>query len=145
MQLTINDRPQTFIPLHTFRSQWNLSAEFQVDYFEPKNWEGLGSMKGASDGLEKMKQAVLATIPDAVTSLNILSAVDVLTTVFRYQMEMANKQMGLRHHDVGFAVAGFEDVIQNVVYDLLRLNSIYPDDLTRIHQNLIFHQFTKPG
>ncbi len=138
MQLTINDKPQTFSPIQTFRSRWNLPDEFQIDYFEPKDWEGLGSMKGAGDALAQMKQEVLATIPEVVTPLNVLSAVDILRTSFRYQMEMANEQMGLRHHDVGFAVAGFEDVMRNAVYELLRLNTFHQNDLAQVRQNFDF-------
>ena len=114
MQLTINGQPQTFISIQTFRSQWNLPDEFQTDYFEPKDWEGLGSMKGAHDALAQMRREVLATVPETITPLNILSTVDLLTTSYRYQLEKANEQMELRQHDVGFAVAGFEDVMAKI-------------------------------
>ncbi len=138
MQLTIKGQPQTFIPIKTFRNQWDLPDEFQVDYFEPKMWSGLGSMEGSGPALTAMRQSVLETISDEVTFDNLLNVVDLLTDNCRYQFEQANQQMGLRLHDVGFAMAGFEDVMRGVAYDLLRLKHIYHDDLAQIRQNFNF-------
>ena len=138
MQLKINGQLQTFTSIQTFRKQWDLPIDFQVDYFEPKDWEGLGSMKGADEALIQMKQEVLDVIPETITPLNILSVVDILSQTFRYLMETANEQMGLRYHDIGFAAAGFEDVLRGTSYHLLRLNHTYQGDVEQIRQNFDF-------
>jgi len=144
MQLLINGKQQTFIPMQTFRKQWNLPQTFAVDFFEPKNWEGLGSMKGADTALTTMKQAILADIPETITPLNLLSVVDLLAKTFQHQLEIANKAIGLRYHDIGFAAAGFEDVLRNTAYYLLRLNHTYQGDLEQLRQNFDFRSIYKP-
>ena len=101
MELVINGRRQNFMPIQQFRSQWHLPDEFGVAYFEPKDWQGLGSIKGAGGAMSAMRKAVLADMPETVRWANLLSVVDLLTQTFRYQLEQANTHIGLRLHDVG--------------------------------------------
>jgi hypothetical protein len=138
MHLTINNQLQEFMSLQQFSRQWGLPDDFGVNVFEPKSWEGLGSIKGAGDAMTAMKDAVIAAIPEAIPVAALLSVVDILSQSFRYQLEMANQHIGLRLHDVGFAVAGFEDVVRDVVYQLLRLNHTYQGDLSQTRQKFDF-------
>ncbi len=135
MQLTIEGQPRNFMPVQTFRDRWNLPGEFGVDFFEPKEWDGLGSMKGAGEALSGMRDELIDAVPQAITPQNALSTVDLLAHTFRAQLKIANKQIGLRFHEVGFAVAGFQDVIRNVIYQLLRLNHTYQGAPALINEN----------
>jgi hypothetical protein len=138
MQLLIEGQLQTFIPVQQFRQQWHLPVEFGVDFFEPKNWDGLGSIKGSGEAMARIKDNVLADIPEAIPLTGLLSLADILSASFRYQLELANDHIGLRLHDVGFAVAGFEDVLRDATYQLLRLNHTYQGDVSQIRQNFDF-------
>ena len=138
MQLTINNQPQEFISLQQFCHQWNLPDDFGVNFFEPKNWDGLGSIKGAGEMMAVMKDEVIAAIPETIPIAGLLSVVDIVSQSFRYRLEIANNRIGLRLHDVGFAVAGFEDVMRDGIYQLLRLNHTYQGNLVQIRKNFDF-------
>jgi hypothetical protein len=138
MKLKINHQLQEFTPIQEFRAQWDLSDEFDMNYFEPKDLTGLGSIEGAGDALAEMKQNVIASVPETITPINILNVIDLLVKDFQYQLQIANKHVGLRFHDVGFAVAGFEDVLRSAAYELLQLNHTYQGDITQIRQNFDF-------
>lgn len=132
MELIIDGKHTTFAPLQIFCKQWNLPAEFGVNYFEPKDSAGLGSIKKAGDALAHMKQKILVSIPLTIPVVSLLSVSDILAKSYQYELQIANEHVGLRLHDVGFAVAGFQDVIQAVIYELVRLNHTYRGDLTKI-------------
>ncbi|MDM8530363.1 hypothetical protein QUF63_04275 [Anaerolineales bacterium HSG25] len=138
MNLVINKQPQKFIPIQKFRTEWQLSDEFGVAYFEPKDWQELGSMKGTGEAMALLKKTVLDAVPPALTMDNLLSCVDILTNSYQYQLQIANHQIGLRLHDVGFATAGFEDVIRSVTYNLLQLNHTYQGDIAQIQTQFNF-------
>jgi hypothetical protein len=138
VQLTINDQPQKFISLQQFCRQWDLPDDFGMNFFEPKSWAGLGSIKGAGEAMMVMKDEVIDSIPEPIPIAGLFSVVDIVSQSFRYQLEMANQEIGLRLHDVGFAVAGFEDVMRDVVYQLMRLNHTYQGDLDQARQNFDF-------
>ena len=58
MQLTIAEDTHTFIPLQAFRSQWGLPDDFNLAHFEPKDWQGLGSLDGSGKALATVRQRV---------------------------------------------------------------------------------------
>ncbi len=129
MQLTINNKTRQFIPIHTFRAEWNLPNEFSVAFFEPKDWTGLGSLEGAGEPLQKLQQQVLQSIPPQLTLADLLPLVQLLTNTFHQQLDAANTQIGLKTVEIDFAVAGFHDVIQSVAYKLVQLAHTYPNNL----------------
>ena len=138
MQLIINNQNRTLIPIQSFRTQWGLPDSFQMAYFESKEWEGLGSLDGAGPALATAKQHVIQAVPPEVPLTRLLSTVDDLSDVFRRQLEEANVQVGLRPVEIDFAVSGFYDVLQAVVYRLIELYHNHQEDLARIRHSFDF-------
>ena len=138
MKLEINNEIQHFIPIQTFRAQWELPNTFAVSGFEPKDWTGLGSLDGSGERLAIIKQRVLAAIPPHISSAMLLGAVDTLTVKFRQELEAANVEIGLRSSEIDFAVAGFGDVLQSAAYQLIQLLHRYRDSPAEGRQNFSF-------
>ncbi len=138
MQLTINGCPQTFIPLQTFRSQWKLPDEFSLAYFEPKDWQGLGRLDGSGKALATVRQRVIEAAPQHITLVELIAQVQTLTNLFHLELMAINPQIGLREVEIEFAVAGFADVLQSVVYQLLQLSHAYGHDPSQIRQHFNF-------
>lgn len=129
MHLTINNKSYQFVPIHIFRTKWGLADEFSIALFEPKDWTGLGSLDRAGEPLLEIRQQVLQVIPPRLTQADLLPLVQLFTNTFHQQLNTANAQIGLRTVEIDFAVAGFHDVIQSVVYKLVQLAHTYPGDL----------------
>ena len=127
MQLLINHQLQSFIPLQKFRDLWNLPDTFQMAAFEAKEWHGLGSVEGAGQALAVVRQRVVQAVPPELTIPNLMPVLSQLTSVFRNELEVANQQVGLRPVEIDFAVSGFYDVLDAVVYHLFDLNHRYRD------------------
>lgn len=125
MQLTLNGQRQKFIPLTAFRNQWDLPPEFAVAYFEPKEWQGLGSLEGSGQALPVLRQRLLEAIPQTVSLTELIPQVQALTDCFHQELAAINPQIGLREVEVEFAVAGFADVMQSVAYNLIQLSHTY--------------------
>jgi hypothetical protein len=132
MQLAIAGQTHTFISLPIFRSRWGLPDDFNLAYFEPKDWQGLGRLEGSGKGLAIVRQRVLEVVPQIITLTDLISQVEALTDLFQRELAAINPQIGLREVEVDFAVAGFADITQAVAYQLLRLSHTYRHDPTQI-------------
>jgi hypothetical protein len=119
MQLSINGQLQTFIDIKDFRAQFDLPPHFGVAYFEPKNYTGLGSIERAGSALNAVRSQMLEAIPQQLSPIQLLPLVDSLSVLFRETLYGINGTVGLREDEVEFAVAGFEDVMQALVYALV--------------------------
>lgn len=138
MQLAIDGQRQTFIPLATFRSQQGLPTDFAVAYFEPKEWQGLGSLDGSGSALPLVRQRVLAAIPPSVLLTELIFQAQALTACFQRELTAINRQIGLREVEVEFAVAGFADVMQSVAYTLIQLSHTHQHNLAQIKEQFDF-------
>lgn len=138
MQLTIDGKLHTFIPLPAFRQQWGLPDEFCLAYFEPKNWQGLGSMESAGKALALLRQHLLEAIPAAVSLAELIFQVQALTEHFQRELTAVNAQIGLAEIEVEFAVAGFADVLQSVAYHLMQLTHTYRHEPGQIQVHFDF-------
>lgn len=138
MQLTIDGHPRTFIPLPAFRQQWGLPEEFTLAYFEPKDWQGLGTLDGSGKALAALRQRMLAAVPTAVTLAELIFQVQALADRFHVELTAINPQIGLREAEVEFAVAGLADVLQSVAYQLMQLSHTYRHDPSQIHTHFDF-------
>lgn len=138
MQLTINGQPHTFIPLPAFRQQRGLPEAFSLAYFEPKDWQGLGSLDGSGKALALLRQHLLEAIPTTVSLAELIFQVQALTDYFYRELVAINPQIGLREVEVEFAVAGLADVLQSVAYHLIQLNHAYHHDLEQMQQHFDF-------
>ncbi|NJN95965.1 MAG: hypothetical protein HC875_18580 [Anaerolineales bacterium] len=138
MQLAIDGQCQTFIPLATFRSQRGLPPEFAVAYFEPKEWQGLGSMEGSSQALLQMRQRLLDAVPQTVPLTELIPQAQAITDCFHHELAAINSQIGLREVEVEFAVAGFADVMQSVAYNLIQLSHTHQHNLAQVKNQFDF-------
>src|SRR5215207_1545270 len=123
MRLIIYGQPQTFTPLKDFRAAHGLPPDFGVSRFEPKSYDGLGRIDGAGAELNSVRQTVVGLVksigqPDDPAIWLKMSPV--LRDFFQRQLETVNPQVGLRPPEVEFAVAGFGDVTEAVIWALLR-------------------------
>lgn len=121
MELIINQQKQTFIPLTHFRQTWQLPPEFELALFEPKGWAAPGSVEGTGRALAEIKRTTLQAIPAKITLQTLMPQTDHLATTFQHQLETVNTEVGLRPVEVKFAVSGFQDVLQAIVYNLIQL------------------------
>lgn len=137
MQLTLDGRKCIFIPIQTFRQQWDLPDDFGMLSFEPKDWP-VGKMDGSSQTLAMVKQQVLRSVPPAVAPAELLAQIRQLAALFRHELTIANEQIGLREVEIDFAVDGFQDILRNVAYHLFELKQIYQGNSALIRENFDF-------
>ncbi len=137
MELTINGRHCKFVPLVDFRNQWHLPETFGIVYFEKKDWP-VGDLREARQPLSFVKQRVLEAVPLQVLPPELLLQIEQLTTIFRYELEQVNEDIGLREVEIDFAVDGFHNVLHDVAYRLLELNQVYRGDTGQIRAEFDF-------
>ena len=136
MKLNIDGQSYVFIPIRAFRAAHDLPLQFGVAMFEPKAYEGLGSIEGAGAELNSVRSALLAAIPPSISPTELLPKVELLTSLFETQLYSVNHVVGLRPVEVDFAVAGFADVTQAFAYALVRARlGGDPPDFEAIYQN----------
>ena len=138
MQLKIDGQPHTFMPLSAFRQQWGLPEEFNLAYFEPKDWQGLGTLDGSGRALAMLRQHMLEAVPGSITLAELIFQVRTLTDRFHAELTAVNSQIGLREVEVEFAVAGFADVLQSAAYQLMQLSHTYRHDPSQIQAHFDF-------
>ena len=140
MQLIIENHLRTFISLQTFRTRWGLPDDFTIACFEPKEWTGLGSVAGSGQALTAVKHCVLDLVPTVVSDSNLMPLVDILSATFRRELETVNEQIGLRQVEIDFAVAGFHDLLQAIVYRLIQLVHICQGDMIKVRSQFDFSE-----
>ncbi|GIK41689.1 MAG: hypothetical protein BroJett011_55220 [Chloroflexota bacterium] len=138
MQLTIDGQPHTFIPLPAFRQQWGLPEEFSLAYFEPKDWQGLGTLDGSGKALAALRQRMLEAVPVTITLAELIFQAQTLADRFHTELTAINPQIGLREVEVEFAVAGLADVLQSVAYQLVQLSHTYRHDPSQVQTHFDF-------
>ena len=116
MQLVIAGQRRDFIPIKDFRAEHGLPPEFGVAWFESKDYTGLGRIDRAGTELNTVRQAVLDAIPAHLPLQAWMAFVPELTRLFERKLYEINPQVGLKDVEVEFAVAGFADVCQALVY-----------------------------
>ena len=117
LQLSLDGHNQTLIPLPVFCTQKGLPPEFQVAYFEPKDWQGLGRLNASGRALAVVKRRVVAAVPKTIPLASLLYQVEALATFFHQELVAINPQIGLREVEIEFAVAGFADVLRSSGYE----------------------------
>jgi hypothetical protein len=120
MQLVIEGEARDFIPIKDFRARFHLPPDFGVARFEPKDYTGLGRIDRAGAELNAVRQAVLAAIPARMPLQGWMEFLPSLTNLFREKLYEINPQVGLKDVEIDFAVAGFGDVCQALLYAMLR-------------------------
>jgi hypothetical protein len=120
MQLFIDGAACEFVPIKSFRAEYNLPPAFSVALFEPKDYAGLGRIDRAGSELNDVRRAVLDALPERLSINAWLTFLPQLEALFRDKLVKINAQVGLREVEIDFAVAGFGDVCRALLYALLR-------------------------
>jgi hypothetical protein len=120
MRLTIEGEMREFMPIKEFRVRHGLPPEFGVALFEPKDYTGLGRIDSAGAQLNGVRQAVLDAIPRQMPLQSWMAFLPQLTGLFQQKLYDINYYVGLKDVEVEFAVAGFGDVCQALLYAMLR-------------------------
>jgi hypothetical protein len=120
MRLIIQGSLHEFIPIKQFRQQQQLPDDFGVAWFEPKDFTGLAALDHAGTALNHVRQHVLAALPTSIKVTQLPSVLDRLQQRFQSELNAINDQVGLKEVEIEYAVAGFADVNQALLYELLR-------------------------
>lgn len=125
MQLTIEGVKRDFIPIKTYMSTHNLPVSFGVSYFEPKNYEGLGSIHRAESGaaLNGLTDSLLVATPAGLSAQTWLGRLSGLARQFERLLTDINPHIGLQTVEIEFAAAGFEDMLRHYLYAWIRQGS----------------------
>ena len=129
-QFALEGQIRNFISVKDFRAAQGLPPEFGVAYFEPKDYAGLGRIDRAGAELNAVRQAVLAAIPGQMPFRGWMGFLPQLVGLFQRSLYEINAQVGLKDVEIDFAVAGFGDVCQALLYAMLRArtgNTPMPD------------------
>lgn len=138
MKAWVDNAWRELIPLPVFRATHNLPETFAVMHFSPKDWRGLGRIDtpAAVHVLAGLRQQVLAAVPGHIRLVDLLDWPPRLSAVFERELVTANAQIGLREPEIGFAVAGFQDVLSAVTFALVRRRYTHePFDFVEVYQH----------
>jgi hypothetical protein len=120
MRLIINGVEREFTPIKAFREQYQLPQHFGIHLFEPKDYTGLGTIEHAGSEMVKMRDAI---VRDAARPRSLAEwmryALD-LTDLFRRQLQLINDVVQLKDVEIDFAAAGLSDVLQAIIYAIIR-------------------------
>ena len=120
MQLAVEGALRDFSPVKVFRHAYNLPASFGVNHFEPKDYTDLGSIENAGAELNTVRAAVLDAIQLPCTLSDWMNAAPDIAALFRLKLLQINNVVHLKEIEVDFAVAGLHDMLQAVIYELVR-------------------------
>ncbi len=120
MELLIENQRQTFTPIREFRIHYKLPSDFGIGMFEPKDYTGLGRVDRAGGELNIVRQAVLDAIPTEIPLSAWMDFLPQLEQLFSNKLHEINPQVGLKEEEIEYAVAGFRDVCQALVYAMIR-------------------------
>jgi hypothetical protein len=120
MHLNLDGEMRAFVPIKTYRAEHDLPLSFGVALFEPKDYNGLGSIDGAGAQLNTVREAVLDAMPAQMSAAGWLSFLPQLTALFKNELYSINDAVNLHDVEIDFAAGGFGDVSQSFAYGLLR-------------------------
>lgn len=121
--LTINNQTYPLIPIKDFRAAHDLPPEFGAALFEPKDYTGLGRIDRAGAELNAVRQSVLAFMQSVTPPSDPAGWLEIMRAardLFQRELIRINDHVGLRQPEIEFAVSGFGDVGEAVVWALLR-------------------------
>ena len=121
MHFVIDGTERHFVPVKEFRKTYHLPADFGVGLFEAKDYNDLGRIDGAGVCLNELRERVLASLPGKQTVAGWINSLPSIVLSFERELVAINGSIGLRESEIGFAVSGFADVLQNYLFTLMRL------------------------
>lgn len=119
MKLLIDNTEQSLIPIKMFRETHNLSDTFGVTQFEPKDFNGLGSLEKAGTEMNRLRNNILDLIPETIDIPRLMTFIDHLQLQFQSDLFAINSAVSLKDVEVEFAVAGFGDVLRSMMYKMI--------------------------
>ena len=119
MKLRIQDVDHQFIPIRDFRETHDLPDTFSIAQFEPKSYEGLGSLDKAGVAMNELREHVLQLIPAKIAFPELLRFIDHIQLQFQTDLFNINDTISLKDVEVEFAVAGFGDVLRAIMYAMI--------------------------
>jgi hypothetical protein len=136
MQLRIEDELRRFVPIKNFREQFVLPVTFGLHMFDTKDFISLGQIEstGASE-LNVVRQAVLDAIPTVMPLEDWLAFLPHLARLFENKLHEINPGIGLKTVEIDYAVAGFTDVCQKLIYTIIRARAeqASPPDFRQVY------------
>ncbi|MAS36513.1 MAG: hypothetical protein CL610_21090 [Anaerolineaceae bacterium] len=120
MQLLIEGELRQFVPIKNFRQQFDLPDAFGISMFEPKDYTGLGQIDSAGPELNVVRRAVLDAIPTEMPLQEWLAYLPHLTRLFESKLHEVNPEIGLKQVEVEFAVSGFQNICQGLIYAMIQ-------------------------
>lgn len=120
MKLMIDERVCDFVSIKDFRAQHHLDANFGVALFEPKDYAGLGRVDAAGVHLNAIRSSIIAALPAEMPLHGWIEFLPRLASLFRNRLHDINAEVGLKDVEIDYAVAGFSDVCNAMVYAVLR-------------------------
>lgn len=120
MRLLIHGQHHELTSIRLFRARFNLPDSFGVAQFEPKDFSGLGRLDQAPGVLSYVEDAVLAVVPVGHTPSEWVDDVGRIVTAFEQVLWQVNDTIGLRPPELGFAVAGLQNVLDDYAYAAVR-------------------------
>ncbi len=119
MKLRIDETDQNLIPIKEFREAYTLPDTFGIVQFEPKEFEGLGSIDKAGVDMNQLRSNILDLIPAKIDVVRLMTFIDHLQLQFQTDLFNINESIALQDVEVEFAVAGFGDVLRSLMYKII--------------------------
>jgi hypothetical protein len=119
MKLRIEHVEHELIPIQDFRETHHLPDTFGIAQFEPKNYEGLGSLDHAGTPMNNLREHILQLIPDTITIQQLMPFLDHIQLQFQTDFFNINNSITLKDVEIEFAVAGFGDVLRAMIYKMI--------------------------
>jgi hypothetical protein len=120
VELIIEGTPRPFTDIKAFRAHHQLPDTFGVVLFEPKDYSGLARIDRAGVELNRVRDALLDAIPKHLSLAEFWEKSHLLSRIFHTQLKAINEQVGLRDVEIEYAVSGFDDMCQTLLYALLQ-------------------------
>ncbi len=120
MRFMVDGIERDFTPIKAFRQTFGLPPTFGVQLFEPKDYTDLASIEEAGAELITVRIAVLRAMSQPHTLAEWMQAVPKLVALFNQNLVSINEVVNLKEVEIDFAAAGFGDVLQAVIYELIR-------------------------
>ncbi|MCU0480182.1 MAG: hypothetical protein MUE54_03090 [Anaerolineae bacterium] len=125
MDIIINHQRHTLTPIRQFRAEYHLPDTFGIAHFEPKNFAGLGHIDGAGEALDTLRIAIIQALPPRLTTLPTHDFLEHIARLFENTLNAVNPVIGLRDVEIGYAVSGFSDILNNWLYDAIRASQTH--------------------
>lgn len=140
MQFVIEGAVRDFTPIKQFRQTYELPETFGVNQFEPKDFTGLGSIENAGAELNILRAALLEAIRAPRPLSAWMTEVTDLATLFRSKLLQINPVVHLKEIEIDFATAGMHDMLQALIYDLIRARASHqaPPPFDAIYANWLY-------